>query len=60
MYTCLLKMGIVNPTTHVYQFVIDKSKENPVAILQLFVMVVLGLCVNFKSRISYMFYVWDF
>ena len=53
-------MGIGNPKTCVYQFIIAKSNEHNEVITQLFKMNGLGLCVNLKFRVSHMFHGWNF
>ena len=49
-------LALGNPTTRLYQFIIDKSTKNPVVITQLLFMNRLVLCVNLQSCIAYMFY----
>ena len=56
----ITKLGIVNPNTCFYQFVIFKYLHNQVYIVQLFIIDELDLYFNLKSRIAHMFCGWTF
>ena len=54
------KLGMVDPTTCVYQFIYDEKDENYTQITQYFIMHVLGLCIKVDSYVVNLFYAWSF
>ena len=56
----ITKLGLGNPNTCVYQFVIGESNEHPIVITQLLILDELGTCVNFQADVAHIFYGWNF
>ena len=54
------KLGMVDPTTCVYQFMYDEKYKNDTQITQYFIMHGLGLCIEVDSYVAHMFYAWSF
>ena len=48
-HTFIINLGIGNTTTFVYPFIIDKYNKNRLVILQLFIIYVLGICLDMGS-----------
>ena len=53
-------MRLNDPTTCVYQLILDGNDSNDTKIIQYFIMHGLGLCIKFNSFVSHMFYAWSF
>ena len=49
-----------DPTTCVYQLILDGNDSNDTKIIQYFIMHGLGLCIKLDSFVSHMFYPWSF
>ena len=49
---------MVDPTTCVYQFILDENLSVDTEIVQYFIMHVLGLCIKVDSYVAHMFYAW--
>ena len=50
------KLGMVDPTTYVYQFIYDEKNSVYTKKVQYFIMNVLGLCIKVYSYVAHMFY----
>ena len=50
------KLVIGNPNACVYKFIIDMPNQNPVVIIQLFIVDVLGIFLEFNINIPHIFY----
>ena len=55
-HICIKKLGIVNPTTCVYRFIIYNPHKHSVATVKLFIMNMWGLWLNLNSCMAHMFY----
>ena len=54
----ILKLGMVDTTTYVYQFIYDENDSGGTKIKPYFIMHGLGLCIKVDSYVADMFYAW--
>ena len=52
-------MGLGDPTTCVYQFILDKYESNGTKTIQYFVLHGIWLYIKLNSYVSHMFYSWS-
>ena len=53
-------MGLGDPTTCVYQFILDENDINYKKIIQYFIIHVLVLCIKLDIFVVHMLYAWSF
>ena len=54
------QLGMVDPTTYVYQFIYDEKYSVGIEVIQYFIMHGLVLCIKVDIYVEHMFYTWLF